>query len=98
MIAEPTLNAVRALLRARIRAASPHASSNGTVTVRVSEHPSLDEVGGVVRVDDATSGPLGIARIGRTSFVAYRLDADGLRQLPMEVDAGSGTLRVSRGH
>jgi hypothetical protein len=96
-IAVPTRDALLSLLRARLAAAVPHQSaSDGTVTVRVSEHPSLREVGGIVRVDDGRRGPLGIARIGRSSFVAYQLDSQGLREVPVEVDARAGSLRVRR--
>jgi len=95
MIAIPTRDAVLALLLAHVSASPPHhAMQDGTVTVRVSEHPSLGEVGGIVRVDDGPRGPLGIARIGRTSFVAYQLDSQGLRELPVEVDDADGSLRV----
>lgn len=97
MIAVPTRDAVLALLRARRAATMSHdATADGTVTVRVTEHPALDQVGGIVRVDDGPRGPLGIARIGRTSFVAYQLDIHGLRELPVEVDSDAGSLRVRR--
>jgi hypothetical protein len=56
----------------------------------------LQAVGGILRVEHG-DGPLGIARIGRTSFVAYRLDARGLRQVPLELDEGAGTLHVQPG-
>jgi hypothetical protein len=95
MIAVPTLDAVRTLLYAHLTASRPHDSMpDGSVIVRVDEHASLGEVGGVVRVDDRARGPLGIARIGRTSFVAFQLSADGLRQVPVDVDEDAGTLRV----
>jgi len=97
MIAIPTRDAVLALLLAHLSASPPHrAAPDGTVTVWVSEHPSLEAVGGIVRVDDGPRGPLGIARIGRTSFVAYQLDDQGLRELPVEVDLDDGALRVRR--
>lgn len=97
MIAIPTRDALLALLLAHLSASPPHhATPDGTVTVRVSEHPALASVGGIVRVDDGRRGPLGIARIGRTSFVAYQLDEHGLRELPVELDASQGALRVRR--
>jgi len=98
MIAVPTLDAVRTLLRAPIQASPPAGSApDGSVIVRVDAHTSLSHVGGVVRVDDSDRGPLGIARIGRTSFVAFQLSAAGLRQVPVEVDEAAGVLRVQPG-
>ena len=95
MIAVSTLDAVRTLLRAPLLAAPPLATTpDGGVIVRVGDLPPLHAVGGVVRVDDRACGPVGIARIGRTSFVAFRLAADGLRQVPVELDEAAGTLRV----
>jgi hypothetical protein len=98
MIAEPTLNAVRTLLGAQLEASPPAGSTpDGSVIVRVDAHASLGQVGGVVRVDDRVRGPVGIARIGRTSFVAFQLSAEGLRQVPVHLDEDAGTLRVQRG-
>lgn len=92
MIAERTLEAVRALLRAA--AVARASQGGGTVKVRVEEHAPLNQVGGVARVDDGARGVVAVARIGRTSFVAYQLDPQGLRELPVEVDAADGSLRV----
>lgn len=94
MIAVPTLEAVRALLRAHT--AGVHRASQGgaTVSVRVDEHAALAEVGGVARVEGGARGAVAIARIGRTSFVAYQLEPEGLRELPVEVEAADGSLRV----
>jgi hypothetical protein len=94
MIAVPTLEAVRALLRAH--AAGVHRVSRGgaTVSLRVDEHAALSEVGGVARVEGGARGAVAIARIGRTSFVAYQLEPQGLRELPVEVDPADGCLLV----
>lgn len=94
MIASPTLDAVRALLRAHAAMGSRTAQPGARVRVRVEEHPPLSEVGGVARVDDGSRGAVAVARIGRTSFVAYRLDAAGLRQLPVDLDPHDGSLEV----
>lgn len=95
MIAVTTLDAVRALLRAQAAGREPHPPVEGTVTVRVAEHPPLGLVGGVARVDDGTRG-VAIARISSSTFVAYQLEAQGLRELPVEVDGATGSLRVRR--
>lgn len=94
MIAERTLEAVRVLLRAQAALAGARVSQGGTVRIRVADHGPLNEVGGVARVDDGARGAVAVARIGRTSFVAYQLDQQGLRELPVEVDAADGSLRV----
>jgi hypothetical protein len=94
MIAERTLEAVRALLRAQAVYAGTRVSGGGTVLVRVEEHAPLNEVGGVARVTDGGSGAVAVARIGRGSFVAYQLEPQGLRELPVEIDATDGSLRV----
>ena len=97
MIAVPTLDAVRTLLRAPIQASPPAGSApDGSVIVRVDAHTSLGQVGGITRVDDHARGPLGIARIGSTSYVAFQLGPEGLRQLPVDLDEDEVTLRVQR--
>ena len=97
MIAERTLEAVRALLRAQAVFAGARTSPGGSVLVRVADHAALGEVGGVARVDDGARGVVAVARIGLTCFVAYRLDPHGLRELPVEADAAGASLRVQCG-
>jgi hypothetical protein len=95
MIAVPTLNAVRAVL-----SRGPQwwrAQPLAPITVKVDDHPLLTEVGGVARVADGPGGGVAVARIGRTSFVAYRLDDEGLRELRVQLDEARGTLRVDPG-
>jgi hypothetical protein len=94
MIAEATLQALRAVLTAT-RPSLPGVR-DGTavepVTIRVEDHPILSEVGGVARV-----GRVAVARISRASFVAYEMDLAGLHELPVENDPAAGLLRVRRG-
>ena len=96
MIADATLDTLRALLRG----SGSHRLSGGEppprVTVRVEDHPILDRIGGVARVDPGPGGAVGIARISRSSFVAFELGADGLRELPVKLDDGGATLRIDR--
>jgi hypothetical protein len=94
MIAVPTLEAVRAVLRGQAEARSRQRAHGGVIEVRVDDHPPLTEVGGVARIDRGPAGGVAVARIGRTSFVAYRLDAGALHELPVAVDATAGTLSV----
>lgn len=86
MIAEPTLQAVRALLQ----------DASGGVTAPVSvpleNYPVLAEVGGVVRVE---SLGVGVARISRTSFVAFEMAVDGMHEVPVQLDQAGGTLTIT---
>jgi hypothetical protein len=94
MIAIPTLDAIRALLRAQAAERSRRRSTTPTLKIRLDEHPPLTEVGGVARIERGAEGDVAVARIGRTSFVAYRLDEAGLRQLRVDLDVAAGTLSV----
>ena len=54
---------------------------NAAVTINLAEVPELQEVGGIARVAVETGEELGIARVGRTSFVGYRLEEDVLKEI-----------------
>lgn len=97
MIAAATLDTVRALLRG----SGPHRCAADDhplprVTVRVQDHPILGEIGGVARVDPGPGGAVGIARVSRSSFVAFELGADGLHELPVQVEQSGATLSIER--
>jgi hypothetical protein len=97
MIAAATLDTIRALLRG----SGPHrrptdAGPLPRVTVRLEDHPILDRIGGVARVDPGPGGAVGIARVSRSSFVAFELGADGLHELPVQVDDLGSTLHIDR--
>jgi len=97
MIAAATLDTVRALLRG----SGPHRCAADDqplprVTVRVHDHPILGRIGGVARVDPGPGGAVSIARVSRSSFVAFELGADGLHELPVDVEDGGSTLHVER--
>ena len=98
MIAEPTLQAVRTLLRGSGEAApaSGWKAAEEGVTVRIQDHPVLSEVGGVARVDSGPQAAVGVARIGRASYVAYEMTEQGLRELPVEVDPAGNMLRITQ--
>lgn len=100
MIATATLQTVHAILRGSggHRLAAGATASVGPVTVSVPEHPILSRIGGVARVDPGPGGPVGIARVSHSGFVAFELGPDGLAELPVEVDASLSTLRVHRAH
>ena len=99
MIAAATLETVRVMLRG----SGPHRCAGDEqplprVSVRVEDHPILDHIGGVARVDPGPGGAVGIARISRSSFVAFELGADGLHELPVELDEHGATLLIERSH
>ena len=99
-VARPTLMAMEALLRAtRPAAERPPATPpvTGPVMVGLSELPDLGEVGGVARFDSAAGGAVSIARVGRTSFVGFRLDAAGLEEVKVEYDGEASRIVIGGG-
>jgi hypothetical protein len=87
-VALPTLLALRALLRS----ATGTAPSPEPVAIPIAELPGLADIGGVACVPGA-EGPIGVARVGRASYVGFRLDADELREIEVRVtDAGRLSL------
>lgn len=98
-VARPTLLAMEALLRAtRPRAAESESAppAMGTVMVGLEELPDLGEVGGVARFDAGEGGPVGIARVGRTSFVGFRLDEGVLEEVPVDFDDAAARIVIGR--
>lgn len=95
-IAAPTLAAIRAVLTGRreVAAAPVLAHVGEPAVVRLEDVPDLGEVGGIAKVAVETGGEVGIARVGRTSFVGYRLEEDVLREIEVELDEASGQLRI----
>ena len=101
MIAVPTLALVRAYLKDAAAAPTGTLSGDANVTARVQDLPALYRIGGVARIDGGPRGPVAVARISRATFVAYEPAGEGaaaeLRELPVEVEATTGALRVLRG-
>lgn len=52
---------------------APGAPGNVALSIRVASYPALASVGGVARVDGGTGIPIGVARTGAATFVAYTL-------------------------
>jgi len=97
MIAATTLDTLRALLRGSGSHRRPtEDQAPPRVTVRVDDHPILGRIGGVARVDPGPGGAVGIARVSRSSFVAFELGAEGLHELPVDVDEHGATLSIVR--
>ena len=92
VIARPTLNALRALLEEK-----PAPELTGELIIRLVDFPSLDNCGGIARASDAA---VGIARIGRESFVAFTRIPGGeeppqMVELVVAFDEVNGTLAIS---
>lgn len=104
MIASPTLAALRALLsglRSESRALAGRTPSMASVGrppalfVPLKDVPGLQEVGGVAMVVPEGGEPVGVARVGRTSFVGFKLDGDALREIEVELDETNGSLCIT---
>jgi len=93
VIARRTLRLVRALLKEAHSnpAVSPDRSSWPLVDI-----PELDSVGGVVQLKGAKGEPIVVARVGRSSYAAFRLAADPqeVEQVPMEYDEETRRLTL----
>ncbi len=103
MIASPTLTALRALLSGARTAPLALDSSNplvapgepgSTLSVQLDTVPGLSEVGGVAMVPADGGEAVGVARVGRTSFVGFKLDGEALREIEVELDESTGRLRI----
>lgn len=103
-IASPTLAALRTLLSgfgaesAAVAAPSkpvpPGSVLADAVSVRLDDVPGLVEVGGVAKVVGDGGDAVGIARVGRTNFVGFRLEGEVLREIEVELDEAAGRLRI----
>ena len=67
----------------------------GENEVALTQVPQLNEVGGVAKVETADHTTIGVARVGRTSFVGFRLDHEQLAEVEVQFDEANGTLRIS---
>jgi hypothetical protein len=63
--------------------------------VPLEDVPGLQEVGGVAVVAAEGGETVGVARVGRTSFVGFKLDGDTLREIEVELDEPSGSLHIT---
>jgi hypothetical protein len=77
MIARPTLAALASILTEEEEVHVHHHVTaehevGPSLQVRLAELPELQEVGGIARVDRENGQPVGIARVGRNSYAAYR--------------------------
>ncbi len=96
MVSAPTLAALQAVLTGRKPSTAAHANSVGpdALSVPLSDLPDLNEVGGIARIALGDGEAVGVARVGRTSFVGYRLEADVLKEIEIILDEGEAQLRI----
>jgi hypothetical protein len=107
MIASPTVAALRALLsgrRSQVAALEAPAepgfygkSAQQALSVRLADLPGLGDVGGIAKLESDEGDTIGVARVGRTSFVGFKLDGEVLREIEVELDEPSGRLRIVPG-
>lgn len=96
MISAPTIAAVQAILTGR-RASTPARAQNcgpDALAVRLVDLPELGEVGGIARITVEGGDQVGVARVGRNSFVGYRLEAEQLREIEIVLDEGTSQIRI----
>lgn len=97
-VARPTLLALGRLLRGEAaRDGSPAAPApevSAGEAIPLSAVPGLADIGGVAKVETGDA-ELGIARVGRNSFVGFRLSDAELEEVAVEYDDQTGTLRIS---
>ena len=86
-VAQPTLAALLQLLR-RKGGAEPAAAQT------LDAAPALGTVGGIARIEGPDGQAVGVARIGRTSFVGYRLMDDSLDEVEVALDESTGRLSI----
>jgi hypothetical protein len=65
------------------------------LSVPLKDVPGLHEVGGVATVTADGGETVGVARVGRTSFVGFKLDGDALREIEVELDETNGSLCIT---
>jgi hypothetical protein len=94
-IATATLAAIKQVLTGRrsISAINLQANSDA-LAINLADVPELGEVGGIARVTVESGEEVGIARVGRTSFVGYRLEADVLKEIDLQLDEAAGKLKI----
>lgn len=98
-VARPTLLQLGRLLRGEPArdgtAPAPAQEVPAGDAIPLSAVPGLADIGGVARVETEDHSQLGIARVGRTSFVGFRLSDAELEEVAIDYDAQTGTLRIS---
>jgi len=97
-VAAPTIAALRALLGGRRNGGTgpvgPDVQPMPPLEVRLEQLPDLEDIGGIARVTGSGGETVGVARVGRNSFVGYRLEEEVLREVEVELDQASGALRI----
>ncbi len=94
-IAASTLASIKKVLTGRRSISAINLAANAdTMAIDLASVPELSEVGGIARVTVDSGEEVGIARVGRTSFVGYRLEADVLKEIDLQLDEEAGKLKI----
>lgn len=91
-VAQPTLTALLRLLRRNKPEPGVVPSSDSPPVLH--EVPALGAVGGIARMEGPDGEAVGVARVGRASFVGYRLTGDSLDEVEVALDELTGRLSI----
>lgn len=94
-VAQPTLTALLQLLRLNSSREETRLPAAGPCALH--DVPALGAVGGIARLHGPDGQAVGVARVGRASFVGYRLTDDSLDEVEVALDEMTGRLSISPG-
>ena len=92
-MAQPTLAALLHRLRREQHISSVPAGAHALVDM-----PALGSVRGIARIEGSDGSAVGVARVGRTSFVGSRLTDDSLDEVDVALDEATGKLSIVLAH
>ncbi len=91
-VAQPTLAALLRLLRRNQPEPGVVPASDRPPVLH--EVPALSAIGGIARMEGPDGETVGVARVGRASFVGYRLMGDTLDEVEVALDEMTGRLSI----
>ena len=91
-VAQPTLAALLRLLRRNQPEPGVVPASDRPPVLH--EVPALSAIGGIARMEGPDGEAVGVARVGRASFVGYRLTGDSLSEVDVALDEMTGRLSI----
>jgi hypothetical protein len=91
-VAQPTLAALLRLLR--LNQPAPGVMPASGTARALHDVPALGAVGGIARMEGPDGEVVGVARVGRASFVGFRLTDDSLDEVEVALDELTGRLSI----
>lgn len=91
-VAQPTLAALLRLLRRN--KPEPGVVPSSDTPPALHDVPALGAIGGIARMEGPDGEVVGVARVGRASFVGYRLTDDSLDEVEVALDEMTGRLSI----